>query len=156
MQQIPLANSGRADGGPLRPSMPGCEGLYEKGRSSALADRLLVGAVKSLIEEHYAEPPSLTRLASQIGVSRFALYRKFKAVEGASFREYLLHVRLTKALELLSARQHTVTEVAQMVGFGALSRFDKVFKRATRSTPSAYRGFALADAFLKRLRQQPD
>jgi AraC-like DNA-binding protein len=32
-----------------------------------------------------------------------------------------------------------MTEVAQMVGFGDLPRLDKLFKRYTGVTPSAYR-----------------
>lgn len=119
-------------------------------RTSASADQALIEQVKSYIEEHYSEALSLTQWSQRLGVSRFALYRKLKAVEGVSFRDYLLHVRLTKALELLSTGQYPVTEVAQMVGFSDLPRFDKVFKRAAGSPPSAFRNLTLADAFFGR------
>jgi len=114
------------------------------GYHTVSADQAVISRAASFIDEHYSEPLSLTRLSAHLGISKFALCRKFKNVQGVSFRNYLLHVRLTKARALLSTRQHTITEVAQMVGFSDLPRFDKVFKRATGSAPSAYRNIALA------------
>ena len=58
---------------------------------------------------------------------------------GASFRSYLLRVRIAKAEQLLRDSGRTITEIAQMVGFGDLPRFDKVFRRATGMPPSVYR-----------------
>ena len=47
-----------------------------------------------------------------------------------SFRAYLQDVRVRKARELLLVPGYSITEIAQMLGFGGdLPRFDKVFKR---------------------------
>jgi AraC-like DNA-binding protein len=58
---------------------------------------------------------------------------------GVTFRAYLLRLRLEKAKALLATGGFSITEVAQMVGFGDLPRFDKLFKRYAGVTPSAYR-----------------
>jgi len=50
-----------------------------------------------------------------------------------------MHVRLRKARELLSTREYSITQIAQMVGFSDLPRFDKVFKRNIGAAPSVYR-----------------
>jgi AraC-like DNA-binding protein len=47
------------------------------------------------------------------------------------------------AKRLLAAGHVSVTELAQIVGLGDVSRFDKVFKRHTGFTPSSYRSLAL-------------
>jgi two-component system response regulator YesN len=60
-------------------------------------------------------------------------------VLGVTFRDYLLKVRLERAKVLLAAGHVSITEVAYDVGYGDLARFDKVFKRYTGLTPSAYR-----------------
>ena len=58
---------------------------------------------------------------------------------GVPFRDYLVRLRLEKAKALLGTGGFSITEVAQMVGFGDLPRLDKLFKRYTGVTPSAYR-----------------
>jgi AraC-like DNA-binding protein len=67
-------------------------------------------------------------------------------VVGVTFRDYLLKVRLERAKVLLAAGHLSITEVAQDVGFGDLPRFDKMFKRYTGFTPSAYRSSTLRGA----------
>jgi two-component system response regulator YesN len=58
---------------------------------------------------------------------------------GVTFRSYVLRARLERAKVLLSDEHVSITEVALMTGFGDLARFDKLFKRHTGLTPSAYR-----------------
>ena len=94
-------------------------------------------AVK-LIQERYGEPVSLAGLAREVGMSKYHFSHKFRDVMGVSFREYLTRLRLDKAKDLLPAKL-PLTEVAQAVGFGDLPRFDKLFKRYTGVSPSAYR-----------------
>ncbi len=67
------------------------------------------------------------------------LSRRFKAVMGVTFRQYLLRVRLERAKVLLSTSSVSITEVAQVAGFRDLPRFDKLFRRYTGVPPSVYR-----------------
>jgi len=78
-------------------------------------------------------------LAHQVGMSKYRLSHRVREVLGVTFRDYLLRVRLERAKVLLADGHVSVTEVAQIVGFGDLPRFDKVFKRYTSVTPSSYR-----------------
>ena len=115
-------------------------------RTALQPDEFVVQQAARYIQEHYAENLSLTMLAHQVGMSKFVLCRKFKAVMNASFRGYLLQLRITKARELLQTRRYSVTEVAHMVGFSDLPHFDKVFKRRAGMSPSAYRALSLLGA----------
>jgi AraC-like DNA-binding protein len=63
--------------------------------------------------------------------------------KGVTFRDYPLRVRLERAKLLLAVGHVSVTELAQIVGLGDLSRCDKVFKRYTDVTPSSFRSLAL-------------
>jgi YesN/AraC family two-component response regulator len=95
-----------------------------------------------LIQQRYWDQFSLSALAHQVGMSKYHLSHRFREMLGVTFRDYLLRVRLERAKALLSASHVSITEVAQNVGFGDLPRFDKVFKRYTGVTPSAYRSLA--------------
>jgi YesN/AraC family two-component response regulator len=96
-----------------------------------------------LIQQRYWERFSLADLAGQVGMSKYRLSHRFREVLGVTFREYLLRVRLERAKVLLAAGHLSITEVAHDVGFGDLPRFDKMFKRYTGLTPSAYRSSSL-------------
>jgi len=102
-----------------------------------------VEKVIGLIQHRYWEHFSLSALARQVGMSKYRLSHRFHEVLGVTFRDYLLSVRLERAKALLAAGHVSITEVAQGVGFSDLPRFDKVFKRYTGLTPSAYRSSAL-------------
>ena len=93
----------------------------------------------ALIHHHYWGHLTLPVLAHKVGMSERRLSRRFREVMGMTLRGYLVQVRLEKAQALLTARQDSITEIAMAVGFGDLPRFDKMFKRYTGYTPSAYR-----------------
>jgi len=95
-----------------------------------------------MIQQRYWDKFSLEMLARQVGLSKYRLSHRFREVLGITFRDYLLNVRLERAKALLAADDVAISEVAQMVGFGDLPRLDKVFKRYTGFSPSAYRSMA--------------
>jgi AraC-like DNA-binding protein len=92
-----------------------------------------------LIQQTYWDKISLPVLARQVGMSKYHLSRRFREVAGVTFRDYLLRVRLERAKALLATDDVSISEVAQMVGFGDLPRLDKVFKHYSGLSPSAYR-----------------
>jgi YesN/AraC family two-component response regulator len=114
--------------------------------SRSPADELDLSIQKAnrLIQLRYWDNLSLAGLARELGMSKYHLSRRFKEAMGMTFRSYLLRTRLERAKVLLSRDQGSITEVAQTVGFGDLPRFDKLFKRYTGLTPSAYRTQQLA------------
>jgi two-component system response regulator YesN len=97
-----------------------------------------------VIDQRYWDGLRLATLAREVGMSRYRLSHRFKEVMGLPFREYLLRVRLERSKELLASGHASITDIAQAVGFGDLPRFDKLFKRYTGLTPSAYRSRVLA------------
>jgi two-component system, response regulator YesN len=113
-----------------------------QGPSSRQPD-MAIQKVAVLIQQRYWSHLTLTYLASEVGMSKHRLSRRFNEVMGISLRSYLFGVRLERAKELLAAKQSSVTEVALAVGFGDLPHFDKFFKRCTGVSPSAYRASRL-------------
>ena len=100
---------------------------------------LSIQKAMGLIQLRYWDNLSLAGLARELGMSKFHLSRRFREEVGVTFRTYLLRTRLDRAKVLLTRTQDSITEVAHAVGIGDLPRFDKLFKRYTGLTPSAYR-----------------
>ena len=98
--------------------------------------RRLVQA-KLFIDAHYAEKIDLSNIADEAYFSKFHFIRLFKSIYLKTPHQYLIAVRVEKALQLLKAGT-PVSEVCYAVGFESLSSFSGLFKRVAGITPSAY------------------
>jgi signal transduction histidine kinase/DNA-binding response OmpR family regulator len=87
---------------------------------------------------------TVEEVAQQLHLTRTQLYRKVKAVLGTSVTDYIQHVRLRKARELLLGTSLTVTAVAYEVGYTSHSYFSNSFKARYKVSPSEFRAQCLA------------
>ncbi|GGB20439.1 helix-turn-helix domain-containing protein [Puia dinghuensis] len=98
--------------------------------------RRLVQA-KLFIDTHYAEPIDLDAIADEAAFSKFHFIKQFKHIYRKTPHQYLIAVRVEKAMQLLNDGL-PVTEVCYSVGFESLGSFSSLFKRVTGITPSTY------------------
>jgi len=103
-----------------------------------------VRAAVRILESQYDEPLSLGELARAVGLDRFELSRQFTRAMGRCIRTYLAECRIARAKQLLLT-DRSITDIALMVGYGDLPRFDKMFRSLTRSSPSEFRRVAKND-----------
>ena len=94
---------------------------------------------RKFIHEHSDEKLGLTRVAKSVNISVNHLSEKFKHVTGVNFVDYIARTRTEKARELVRNSNLRISEIAFAVGFQSLSQFNRVFKRLTGKSPSAYR-----------------
>ena len=74
-----------------------------------------------------------------VAVSERTLRRLFQDTLGLSWRTYLLHARMLRAMALLAAPTQSVQETATAVGFDSLSSFTRAFTHFCGENPSTYR-----------------
>ncbi len=91
------------------------------------------------IYRHHREPVSLEQAARAGHLSPTYFSRRFRQVTGMRFKEYLTHVRLLDAAELLRATGRPVTEIAVTCGFSDGNYFGDAFKKAYGMPPSQFR-----------------
>jgi AraC-like DNA-binding protein len=94
---------------------------------------------RRFIHEQSDEGLSLKKVAQAVKISPNYLSEKFKKVTGENFVGYVARTRYEKALSLLHDLDLRVSEVAFAVGFQSLSQFNRVFKKLSGKSPSAYR-----------------
>ncbi|MBZ6532669.1 AraC family transcriptional regulator [Acinetobacter seifertii] len=85
---------------------------------------------------------SLEELAQQVGLSRYAIIRLFKANVGLTPHAFQINLKINRARELLK-QGISLVELAVNLGFSDQSHFHKAFKAHTGVTP---RQFQLAVA----------
>lgn len=84
--------------------------------------------LKRLIEENLLNDQfSVEELAKDIGMSRSQLHRKLTMTTGKSVSQFIREYRLQRGMELLKGGEFTAAEVADRVGFGSATYFNKCF-----------------------------
>src|SRR5262249_17747008 len=79
-----------------------------------------IETVRQVLEQHSAQPHSLTSLARTVHMSPFHFARVFRSLVGKPPHRYLLEVRLKRAAELLRGGL-SVTDACYDAGFNSLS-----------------------------------
>ena len=92
---------------------------------------------KLFIDKNYAANPELENIADEAYFSKYHFIRLFRSVYGKTPHQYLIHVRIQKAIELL-AEGETVSDVCFSIGFESISSFSTLFKKVTGLKPSIY------------------
>ncbi len=90
------------------------------------------------ISTRYAEHLTLEEMAGIVSFSPDYLSRIFRQETGISFNQYLNHVRIAKAKELIRHSSLRFTDISQMTGFDDQSYFTKVFCRVEGISPREY------------------
>ncbi len=94
---------------------------------------------QAYVEEHYMEPVTLEEIARHVGLNETYLSSVFKKQTGKSLIDFLTHVRVQHAKELLINHHKSVNEIAEEVGFNDAKYFTKRFKKYTGLSPNEYR-----------------
>jgi len=89
--------------------------------------------------ERLDEPVSIAACARHAGWSERSFARRFAAETGTSPLRWLDAQRVLEARRLLESTELPVEQVAQRCGFGTASALRGHFRRATATTPTAYR-----------------
>ena len=71
-------------------------------------------------------------------LSPYHFIRVFKAETGKTPYEFLLEIKVEKAIELIKARKYTITEIAMMCGFTSSSHFSNVFRKIKGISPTDF------------------
>ncbi|MFI5356522.1 MAG: helix-turn-helix domain-containing protein [Opitutales bacterium] len=94
-----------------------------------------ISEVLAYLERHYAEPLSVEQLAGVAGMSPTSLFRSFREIMHRSPIDYLIHLRVDKAAQLLRRGGMRVGEVSAAVGFNDSNYFARQFGRITGRSP---------------------
>jgi AraC-like DNA-binding protein len=106
--------------------------------SQSMQDPQVQKAVQALHED-CARQWTLAALASHAGLSRTSLAERFRKSMGNTPLNYLRTVRMQKAMNVLSASERSLEQIAQEVGYQDAFSFSKVFKRTLGVAPRDFR-----------------
>jgi len=100
---------------------------------------LRVGHVIGALENDFQKDWKLENLLSIAHMSRSNLMRVFRKATGQTPIEYLIRLRIQRAMELLRNSTLSVTEIAFEVGFKDSNYFTRQFRRVLGQSPRSFR-----------------
>jgi AraC-like DNA-binding protein/ligand-binding sensor protein len=103
------------------------------------AEPAAVSRAREFIAKNQDRDVSLGEVAQAVNTSTFYFCKLFKKATGLTFTDYLARVRVEKAKNLLLNPNLRISEIAYEVGFQSLTHFNRVFRKLTGQSPSAYR-----------------
>ncbi|MCI8800029.1 MAG: AraC family transcriptional regulator [Lachnospiraceae bacterium] len=116
----------------------------EAGEGSSLGAR-----AGDYIRKHYMNPIGISDAAAFLKVSQSHLSREFYRETGIKAIDYLTRARLDKAVDLLTATEKTIEEIAVECGFANANYFGKVFKKHMDMTPAQFREYVRREGYSK-------
>jgi len=111
---------------------------------SSFSPRLTHGDAAILMAQHWVQESYSSRvtvagMAAKAGLEKRTFSRRFLAATGLNASDYLQHLRVGKAREMMELTSDTVDTIAFKVGYEDASAFRKVFFKLIGLTPRDYR-----------------
>ncbi|SFE74821.1 Helix-turn-helix domain-containing protein [Paenibacillus algorifonticola] len=87
------------------------------------------------IENNYSQKTTVEQIAQVVGLDRTYLSSLFKQQFDLSLQAFLLQFRMNRAVELLSSKQLSVSDISRSVGYTDPFLFSKMFKKVIGHSP---------------------
>lgn len=98
-----------------------------------------INTVFTYITENYSEQISADMLSAKLGMSQTKFSRFFRKATGNSFTDFVNHIRVNKACQLLMNTDKYVTNICYDVGFNNVANFNRRFLEIKGVTPKEFR-----------------
>jgi len=93
--------------------------------------------VKRFVDANLTERVSLDLAARVAGLEKTYFSKYFREKTGSCFRDWLSAMRVKRAMEFMTVRDLSITEIAFTVGFQDLRTFERAVERCTGLSPRA-------------------
>lgn len=102
-----------------------------------------IAHICSFITTNHTIELTLDEAAKRSGMSRALFSRNFREHSGMSLVEFILSVRISNAIKLLTTTNRSINEISLECGFKNLGYFYRIFQRHTNSTPRKLRQYVI-------------
>lgn len=107
-------------------------------RRSDISDRVIQFILSREIDEF--ETLNVNSISRAFKINRSYLSQKFKLDKRCSLSDYILFVKILRAITLLErADDMTVEEISSKMGFSSANYFNRIFKKRLGTTPGRYK-----------------
>lgn len=107
--------------------------------SISKSDLKIVRKIGNDILKNPAKPYTLNQLSFKSGLTQAKLQEGFKFLYNRTVTEYIRHVRLESARDMLKNSDLNISQIVYSIGFSSRSYFSKIFKEKYNITPNQFK-----------------
>lgn len=102
-------------------------------------DRILLEKATKVVEDNLNDSDfDVNALARGVNMSRSTFSRKIKSITGKTPLDFILEIKMQHACKLLESKNYSISQVADMVGYGDRRYFTTSFKKEIGISPRDY------------------
>jgi len=108
-------------------------------------DQFIMDGISLYIEENYMKELTRKTVMRMSEMNRNKFSKAFKNRCGLTFKAYLRKIKVRNAVELLKNSDLSITEIADLTGYGDITHFERVFRQECWQSPQEYRNMWKSD-----------
>ena len=112
---------------------------YASLRHGAQASDPAVAAAQAWAAEHYRHEAPVAKMGAISGLAERTFKRRFARATGMGPLDYVHHLRLEEAKQMLESGDASIESIAFEVGYRDASFFNRLFRRKVMMSPTQYR-----------------
>lgn len=116
-----------------------CKNDLSSKQSEINSDYEIYNKISKYIEMNFDTDLTLSQISEKFYLSKTAICKLFKKINGKTFTEYLNYFRTQESLYYLASNKFTVTQIARSVGFSDPNYYSRVFRKYMHLSPLQYR-----------------
>ena len=98
----------------------------------------LLSAILNYVNENICTPLTIEEICIHFSMSRSSLQTLFKNNLNTAPKQYITKLKLQKSKILIKENTHTISEIANILGFSSIHYFSRKFKQQFQLSPSEY------------------
>lgn len=118
---------------------PGGQAQYSQALHGQQTEHGPIRALQAWLVDHLRLHHTVDSLSARVGMSPRNFVRVFGREVGVSPAKYVTQLRVEAAQRRLERSDDTLSQVAELVGFGSADVLTRAFTRHLRTTPASYR-----------------
>jgi transcriptional regulator GlxA family with amidase domain len=112
---------------------------YASLRHGAQSSDPVVAAAQAWAAEHYQHEAPVAQMVARSGLAERTFKRRFVQATGMAPLDYVQHLRLEEAKQMLESGDASIESIAFEVGYRDASFFNRLFRRKVMMSPTQYR-----------------
>ncbi len=107
-------------------------------KSRNIANSTISELLCEYMKSNIYSPLTLKEVCSHFHIGKTQVCKIFRESTGQSPMEYYMELKIKQAKQLIREKNHSISQISDMLGYSSIHNFSRAFKKAVGFSPTAY------------------